>query len=357
MKYAFVALVLFLINQKVEGQVISPATICVFSDTINESSGVIAIDSVRVLTHNDSGDSARLFIYNSATCQIEKTVVINSYSAKDFEAITKDDSGFIYVADVGNNFADRNDLVILKIGLAEILAEDTVNFLPIYFDYSDQTTFATTVHNYDCEGIFHFNDSLFLFSKNHGIAGNYCKRYALPDVPGTYTLTPLDSIALPNWITDAAIAPDQMHYVLTSEENLIEFNIVAGAINYNFMSTIYDYSFVTKKEGVCYLDDLNFYLTDEVFIGEGGKLYMFNTMPATAEPELNNELSLSINHSQNSIHFFNPYAHDLEFTVFSISGQELISGTVKSSTDFYYQFDSRGVLKITSHLGTEIVKF
>ncbi len=76
-------------------------------------------------THNDSGDTARLFAIR-ADGSLAATCAVEGAGAMDWEDIALDDQGFLYVADIGNNRRDRKDLRIYKIKEPDALADGTL---------------------------------------------------------------------------------------------------------------------------------------------------------------------------------------------------------------------------------------
>ena len=62
--------------------------------------------------------------------------------------------------------------------------------------------------NFDAEGFFQRNGLLYIFSKSDGSAVGYTKLYTIPDQPGTYTATLIDSFYTNDRITSADINSD-----------------------------------------------------------------------------------------------------------------------------------------------------
>jgi uncharacterized protein YjiK len=244
--------------------------------TINESSGLTVNPDGTFWTHNDSGDQPRIYKLDSLG-KLIKTIYLKGATAVDYEDITRDKPGNIYVCDCGNNSSNRQNLCIYKISNADIRADrDTVTPERIHFTYSDQSLFppSKTKRNFDCEALVVYNDSIFLFSKNRG-ESEYCRRYILPTVQGSYTAILLDSVRTNRWITGAAISPDNKTLILLSENKL---NIFTNFVGSNFFrgKHIKVGIPVTQKEGITFKTNSVIYITDEVFKGFGGKLYSIN---------------------------------------------------------------------------------
>ncbi len=86
---------------------------------IVESSGLARsrISSVRLWTHNDSGDSARLFAIGPSGATV-KTYAVTGASHKDWEGMAsavKDGVSYLYVGDIGDNGKVRKEIYVHRI--------------------------------------------------------------------------------------------------------------------------------------------------------------------------------------------------------------------------------------------------
>lgn len=337
-------------------QIITPVSICNLPSTVPESSGLIKIDSVHVLTHNDSGDSSRIFLYDYINCSIVKEIIIENHTMVDFEAITKDDSGFVYIGDFGNNAGNRIDLCVLKINLYDILQDDTVTAEKIFFSYADQSNFTTSIHNFDCESMFHFNDSLYLFSKNHNVQGNYCKRYVLSDLIGNYSVSPSDSISLPTWVTDAAIDTIGNKFVLQSETNLYQFNITSDYPKLDTLRKNFLYSFASKKEGAAFKNKDTLLITDENILSTGGNVYEIDITNFVNTTNYDFE-DLDLIHTGSTISCYNKFSFTLNIKGYDLIGKLVIEKNIEPNETFEYETNSRGILNINSEEYFKQIKF
>jgi len=180
---------------------------------LTEVSGMYIESDEHWWWHNDSGDQPILYRTNSEGNQL-KEVVLTGARNVDWEDMTHDDNGNIYIGDFGNNTNRRKDLrIYIYNSFKETLDS-------IEYSYPDQTLFPPKEadRNFDMEAFFWMNDSLHLFSKNKMGKGNYyCKHYIIPSNPGIYEAQLVDSIYLKNRIvTAAAISPDQKTVALLS---------------------------------------------------------------------------------------------------------------------------------------------
>ena len=115
----------------------------------------------------------------------------------DWEDLTHDNNGNLYIGEFGNNANKRRDL---KIYIYNLRTQDLDSIL---YAYPDQTQFppAPEYRNFDMEGFFWHQDRLHIFSKNKFRKGNYyTKHYTLSAQAGEQNLQLRDSILLKNRI-------------------------------------------------------------------------------------------------------------------------------------------------------------
>ncbi len=181
-------------------------------DVLREVSGLYRRSADSLWWHNDSGDQPRLVLTNAKGNLLEEIRL--PVKNIDWEDITADHQGNIYIGDFGNNANARRNLRIY------IYQPAWGSLDSILFQYPDQQAFPPHPEqsNFDMEGFLWHRDSLHLFSKNRLLRGNYfTKHYKLPAQPGTYIATLTDSICLKKRVvTAAAISPDGKTVALLS---------------------------------------------------------------------------------------------------------------------------------------------
>ena len=201
--------------------------------TLNEASGIEkTIDSDLIWMLNDGGNSPKLYGV-SISGKIKKELKINAKN-NDWEDLTSDQEGNIYIGDFGNNANKRKNLAILKVSKDSLENKGEVNIERISFKYENQTKFPPKKKNlyFDCEAFFHFNDSLYLFTKSR-VKNDFGKTnlYRIPAKQG--------------------------HDFLSG--NAKEF-----PLNHN-----------SQKESICFENENTLYITDEKAHGMDGNLYEF----------------------------------------------------------------------------------
>ena len=166
--YLLIVLILLSCSDKVSMQEFDSAEIIktiVLPKTINETSG-LEFYNKNFITHNDSGDGPSLYVFNE-NGDLIKTLDLNKNSNfeienNDWEDIASDDE-YLFVADTGNNFGNRDNLNIIRISKKDNYSVDGI----IEVSYADQETFfPRPKHKYDAETIIIINEQLVLFSKD-----------------------------------------------------------------------------------------------------------------------------------------------------------------------------------------------
>jgi len=132
---------------------------------INETSGLEFYNN-NFITHNDSGGEPSLYVFNEMGEVIE-TIGLNKnpdfeIENNDWEDITNDNE-YLFVADTGNNFGNRDNLNIIRVSKGTDFMVDGI----IEISYSDQESFfPRPKHKYDAEALIVIEDKIALFSKD-----------------------------------------------------------------------------------------------------------------------------------------------------------------------------------------------
>jgi hypothetical protein len=261
-------------------------TVAALSSDLEEISGIVKGQDDTFLAINDSGNSNEIFVLN-AKGEIIKRVKVTNAENKDWEAITKDQNGFVYIGDIGNNNNKRQDLVIYKIRAADIYNNTEVLASKIGFTYKDQKAFPpdASQKNYDAEALIVRYDRIYVFTKNRtNPYSGYTYLYKIPNRVGKHIVSRYDSLYMGNtpgqsWITDATLSKDVRHLVLLSQDRLwliSDFN--RDQLLKGYIQEIELNSF-TQKESVCFKNDSILVLADEDSNLSKGELYALNVAP------------------------------------------------------------------------------
>ena len=167
--YLLVGLILFgCSNKEIDSAEINSAEIVskiVLPKIINETSGLEFYNN-NFITHNDSGGEPSLYVFNEDG-EIIETIELNKnpdfeIENNDWEDITNDNE-YLFVADTGNNFGNRDNLNIIRVSKGTDFMVDGI----IEISYSDQESFfPRPKHKYDAEAIIVIEDKIALFSKD-----------------------------------------------------------------------------------------------------------------------------------------------------------------------------------------------
>lgn len=249
---------------------------------LNEVSGIETTENNDELWMiNDSGNSSELFRVTTSG-KIINSIELDAEN-EDWEDITTDKQGNVYIGNFGNNFNERKNLSILKVSKKNLNKSDKVAIERISFRYEDQDKFPPKKKKlfYDCEAFFHYNDSLYLFTKTRvkkefGVTN----LYRIPAKKGNHIAKKIGSFKtcdeMPCWITSADISDDGKQVVLMSLKDVWHFSEYESTNFLSGKSVKYDLDFESQKEAVCFKNDSTLLITDEKAQGGGGNLYQFN---------------------------------------------------------------------------------
>ncbi len=260
----------------VQAQSLELNTLALLPPSLNENSGLALATDGQFWTHNDSGGEPALYRIDSSGA-ITRTLHIKGASNVDWEDLTRDKAGNLYIGDFGNNSNTRTDLRIYRISNPDIWPLDSIEAGIIHFSYPDQTEFPPPAERftYDMEAMVHFGGHLYLFSKNQSEPfTGYTRIYRLPELPGSYSATLLDSFftgsgpALFDWVSSADVSPDGEHLVLLGYDKIWLFSCRNGR---SFLKgqrrTIPISGGMTQKEAILFVDAQNLIISDENLFG------------------------------------------------------------------------------------------
>lgn len=246
--------------------------------SLKEVSGVEFIDKTNyVWIINDGGNKSELYKI-SKKGNIKKDIKIKSKN-KDWEDLTSDEKGSLYIGDFGNNGNYRKDLRILKINKKQ-LKKKSVEPDKIEFYFENQKEFPPKKENmyFDCEAFFYFKKHLYLLTKSR-VHKKYGKTflYKIPAKKGKHIAKLIGEFENCNdlecWITSADISSDGKKVVLLSQKNILIFTDFKDDDFFSGKLKIIELKHRTQKEGICFKNNNTLLITDEKAHGEGGNLY------------------------------------------------------------------------------------
>ncbi|UJF29337.1 hypothetical protein L0B70_10900 [Kaistella sp. 97-N-M2] len=253
-----------------------------FPNSLKEVSG-IAYKNNFIYSIEDRGNENQVTVLDLSG-KIQKTITLNNTENTDWEDLTFDTNGNLYIGDFGNNANDRKDLAIYKINPSDLKSETAEVVYTVSFEYPEQKDFPPKKKDmmFDVEGFFEYQNFFYLFTKNRskGFDGSSYV-YKIPNTAGHHkaeliktitTCTDYQNCA----ITSAAISPDQTKFVLLSHskiwlfENFSPDNIADGK-----MSEI-NLDHFSQKEAITFKNNETLLIADERVKKTGGNLYELN---------------------------------------------------------------------------------
>ncbi|WMI66183.1 hypothetical protein RBH94_03255 [Aestuariibaculum sp. YM273] len=236
-------------------------------NNLKEVSGnEITTNSNLIWVIEDAGNRNNVYGLNDKG-YIVKDIDVKNVNNLDWEDLTTDKEGNLYIGDIGNNDKNRKWLSILKISNPEAIEDETTaEVIKFKLPKGEKPK--------DFEAMFLFNNFFYLFSKESGKA----ILIKVPNIIGKHTaeiLTEFNLNGKHNYITSADISEDGKTVVLLNHEkvwiltNFTDDNFFGGKL------TKLPFEHDSQKEGVCFEDDNNILITDESNDDLGSNIYRF----------------------------------------------------------------------------------
>jgi len=180
--------------------------------TVSETSGLLFYNG-KLITHNDSGDAAKLYELDTISGHITRTIHISNATHIDWEDITQDER-YIYIGDFGNNNGNRQDLKIYRILKSDYNNATSITAEIISFSYEDQVHFTSSPynHDFDAEAFSVYNNELIIFSKNW--ASSEVNAYSIPKTIGNHSAKNIGSYNAMGLITGATYNSEDNSFLL-----------------------------------------------------------------------------------------------------------------------------------------------
>lgn len=264
----------------------------VLPKNLKEVSGIQkSLSSDVIWTIEDSGNANEIYAVD-LNGTIKKTILVEDLKNNDWEDLTSDKEGNLYIGDFGNNSNTRKDLSIYKID-SKLLDSTTVkSTYKVSFYYPEQTEFPPKKKQflYDCESFFEFNNNFYLFTKNRSKAfDGTTLMYKVPNKPGHHKAVLLGKYKTCGTystcaITSSALSPDAKKMVLLAHNQIWLFEDFNGDAFFDGKVTALSLDNYTQKEGLCFKDNTSIYIADEKTKKVGGNLYQYNLNDLKSKP-------------------------------------------------------------------------
>ncbi|MCU7619219.1 hypothetical protein NZ698_18730 [Chryseobacterium sp. PBS4-4] len=250
---------------------------------LKEVSGMaLSQDQKMIWAIEDAGNKNVVYGLNRQG-ELTTDVLVENAENNDWEDITKDAAGNIYIGDFGNNENDRQNLSILKLDLKTDSQKSTKVIQTTKFHYEGQTEFPPKKSNllYDCEAFVEKDGSFYLFTKNRskGFDGTFLI-FQIPNKEGDFEAKLVGKLKLEGSYSDAAITSATINskneIVLLNHKNI---NVLSGFTATDFSSAKIQkisLNHNSQKEAVVFVDDKTLLIADEKDKKTGGNVYQFS---------------------------------------------------------------------------------
>lgn len=250
---------------------------------LKEVSGIaLSQDQKTIWAIEDAGNKNVVYGLNRQG-ELVNDVLVENAENNDWEDITKDTAGNIYIGDFGNNENDRQNLSILKLDLKNDSQKSTKVIQTTKFHYEGQTEFPPKKSNllYDCEAFVEKDGSFYLFTKNRskGFDGTFLV-FQIPNKEGDFEAKLIGKLKLEGGYSDAAITSAAINskneIVLLTHKNI---HVLSGFTANDFNSAKIQnlpLNHNSQKEAVVFVDDKTLLIADEKDKKEGGNVYQFS---------------------------------------------------------------------------------
>ena len=239
---------------------------------IKESSACeISKASDLVWTIEDQGNENLLFGFNKNGELIRK-IRITNVENNDWEDLSSDDQGNLYIGDFGNNDNERQNLAIYKINAADLNKEEVEASEIVQFYYPEQKDFPPKKKDkvFDVESFLVFKNQFYLFTKNRSsdfdgttsiyrVENNSQTKLPAKKLSEFVTCDNFNHCA----VTSAAISPDKKKVALLSSDKVWIFTDFKGDDFFSGNAKTIELENFTQKEGLCFETNESVLITDE----------------------------------------------------------------------------------------------
>ena len=248
------------------------------NDDIQEASGIVASltnDNV-IWTHNDSGDSNRIFAMDTAGKHLGE-YFLNDSQNRDWEDIAigpgpEEGLHYLYVGDIGDNFSENDIKHIYRV--IEPKLNSSSNFNSIQLDGIESISFQYEDGNRDAETLIidPLTKDIIIISKREATAVHI---YSIPFPQDTDTILtanlimtkdfyPNDNFATSQWIVGGDISHDGKEILVKSYTDIFYFSRTSNQSFYDALNNEeIKFPYITEPQGeaICWDANISGYYT------------------------------------------------------------------------------------------------
>jgi len=234
-------------------------------NSLKEASAIEKVVNSNLLwTIEDSGNKNNIYGLD-VKGNIIKDIDIENSSNIDWEDLTSDEKGNLYIGDFGNNIKNRDDFTIYKV--SNLDAEET---------HAERINFMLPKQSKpeDFEAFFLLKNDFYIFSKEN----KSTKLFKVPNQIGKHTAEFIAEFKLKGKntnITSADISKNGKTIVLLNHDKIWKISNFQEDNFFNGRIEMFKLNHNSQKEGICFKTNSKVYITDEKDKSEGGNLYEF----------------------------------------------------------------------------------
>ena len=215
----------------------------------------------------DAGNKNHLYGLDTHA-EVIKNISIDNVQNTDWEDLTSDADGTIYIGDFGNNSKKRKNFAIYKVPHPED-ANSSTNAEVISF------RLPKGMKSEDFESFFLYKNAFYLFSKSN----KNCKLFKVPNAIDHHVAEFISEIELDGKhtkVTSADISDDGKTVVLLNHDKLWKLTNYTDGNFFNGDVKAISFNHSTQKEGINLIGSNKVLITDERNKSEGGNIYSFS---------------------------------------------------------------------------------
>ncbi len=217
-----------------------------------------------IWTIEDSGNKKRLYAIDTLGT-IVRNIKIKNAKNMDWEDLTSDSDGNVYIGDFGNNSKKRASFTIYKVSATDLNNDEAE---------ADKITFTIPKDHKskDFEAFFLWSNHFYIFSKED-------KKFIVLKVPnrvGDHKSEIISEYNLEgknNKITAADIRDDGKEVLILNHDKLWRLKDFEGDGFFSGTVEVVSFNHSSQKEGLCYKTENVVYIGDERTKIDGGNLY------------------------------------------------------------------------------------